>query len=122
MGVVIDMAQKVIEVVSVKKNDVDKAKVRADSTLTMRLKVYEDGVDPAKADPLIDVVKTKIIKGQVEGKDDAQLVNQEVVKIKAEFQAEIDRYIEEKRIQSTIDVKAVSDSLDVSKVSAKAVI
>lgn len=111
------MAQKVIEVVSVTKNGVDTAKVKADSTLTMRLKVFEDGVDVAKAEPLIDVVKTRTVKGQVEGETEESLTAREVKRIKEEFQAEIDRYTAEQHIQSTIDIKAMSDSLDVSKVS-----
>jgi hypothetical protein len=111
------MAQKVVEIVSVTKNGVDTAKVKADSTLSMRLRVFEDGADVARVIPLIDVTKTKTIKGQVAGETEESLTDREVKKIKEEFQAEIDRYTAEQHIQSIIDVKAISDSLDVSKVS-----
>jgi hypothetical protein len=114
---VVDVAIKVVEVVSIAKQGIDKPKVIVDSTLTMRLKVFEDDADIAKAIPLIDVIKTKTIKGQVAGETEASLTAREVEEIKKEFQAEIDRYTAEQRIQTSIDVKAISDSLDVSKVS-----
>jgi hypothetical protein len=115
------MAQKVIEVVSVAKQGIDTAKVKADSTLSMRMKIFADGVDISKAEPLINIEKSATIKGQVEGKTEETLTADKVEEIKKEFQAEIDRYIAENRILGYINTKAVSDSLDVSKMSIEAV-
>ena len=115
------MAIKVIELISLTKQDVDTTKVKANSTLVMKMKVFEDGADIAKAMPLITLEASEMVKGQVEGQTDQQLIERAVVKIKAKFQAEIDRYIAEQKLQSYVNVKAISDSLDVSKV-IKAVI
>lgn len=116
------MAQKVIEVVSVTKHGVDTTKVKADSTLLMRMRIFVDGVDITKAEPLINTEKSATIKGQVEGKTEETLTTNKVEEIKKEFQDEIDRYTAEKRILGYINTKAISDSLDVSKMSIEAVV
>jgi hypothetical protein len=115
------MAIKVIELVSLTKQDVDTTKVKANSTLVMKMKVFEDGVDITKASPLIMLETSEMVKGQVEGQTDQQLTQRAIEKIKLKFQAEIDRYTAEQKLQSYVDVKAISDSLDTSKI-VKAVI
>jgi len=110
------MAIKVIDNVILTKQKVDTAKVKADSTLSMRMRIFEDGADITKAVPLITLETSEMVKGQVENQTDQQLVDKAVVKIKAKFQAEIDRYVAEQKLQSYVEPKAVSDSLDVSKV------
>jgi hypothetical protein len=115
------LAIKVIDNVILTKQDVDTAKVKANSTLSMRMQVFEDGVDTTKAVPLITLEASEMVKGQVENQTDQQLVDRAKVKIIAKFQAEIDRYVAEQKLQSYVNAKAISDSLDASKI-IKAVI
>ena len=110
------MAIRVIDNIKVAKQSADTAKTKSDSTLSMRMRVFEDGADILKATPLIDVEESHIIKGQVEGKSDDVLREDAVAKIKEKFQAEIDRYVTEQLIQSKVDSVAIKDSLNVSKV------
>ena len=110
------MAQKVIDNIKVVKQDIDTPQVMADSTLSMRMRIFDDDVDTAKATPLIEIEAFETIKGQVEGKTDDVLRENAIVTIKAKFQAEIDRYIAQQTIQNKITAKAIEDNLDVSKI------
>ena len=86
-----------------------------DYNLTMRLKLYADGVDVKTAMPLHEFDKSVLIKGQVEGQTIDGLIKRATDKISEEFQVEIDRVTREQEILSKIDVKSVGDKLVVPK-------
>lgn len=80
-------------------------------TLTLNLKCWAEGDNPATDTPVIDVDKSAFVLRGVEGQTDQQLINRATLNIGLQFQAAINAYKRRELVLGMVNVTAVENGL-----------